>query len=229
MYGKLIIGCELVVRTGMHIGGSSVFSAIGAVDSPVASDPGTGMPIVPGSSLKGKMRTLLARSKNKNADHLPAHNNDDVAIRRLFGSSKPVQTARLQFTDAFVANNDKMKELKDKMQEAGLTEIKSENTINRENCVAIPRQIERVIPRVRFDVRLVYDLFGQDQEIIEDMTLLAKGFRLLQMDYLGGYGTRGSGRVSFEQFHFDTFEADIDLDAVKAIFKDVENYELLPV
>lgn len=222
MYGKLIIGCELVVRTGMHIGGSSVFSAIGAVDSPVVSDPLTGDPIVPGSSLKGKMRTLLARSKNKNADHLPAHNNDDVAIRRLFGSSKPVQTARLQFADAFVSN-------KEEMASVGLTEIKFENTINRETCVANPRQIERVIPGVHFAVRIVYDISGTEQETTEDLKLLAKGFRLLQMDYLGGHGTRGSGRVSFEQFHFDTFEADIDLDMIKAIFKDVENYELLPV
>ena len=39
MYGKLILECELLVRTGLHIGGSSVFSAIGAVDSPVICDP----------------------------------------------------------------------------------------------------------------------------------------------------------------------------------------------
>lgn len=62
MYGKILIRCDLEVRTGMHIGGSSAFSAIGAVDSPVVRDPYTGYPIVPGSSLKGKLRTLLARS-----------------------------------------------------------------------------------------------------------------------------------------------------------------------
>ena len=59
MYGKLLIRCDLVVRTGMHIGGSSSYSAIGAVDSPVVRDLRTGMPIVPGSSLKGKLRALL--------------------------------------------------------------------------------------------------------------------------------------------------------------------------
>ena len=62
MYGKILIRCDLEVRTGMHIGGSSAFSAIGAVDSPVVRDPYTGYPIVPGSSLKGKLRTLLASS-----------------------------------------------------------------------------------------------------------------------------------------------------------------------
>ena len=53
MYGKILIRCDLIVCTGMHIGGSSAFSAIGAVDSPVVRDPYTGLPIVPGSSLKG--------------------------------------------------------------------------------------------------------------------------------------------------------------------------------
>lgn len=62
MYGKILITCSLVVRTGLHIGGSGIFSPIGAVDSPVIRDPLTQRPIVPGSSLKGKLRTLLVRS-----------------------------------------------------------------------------------------------------------------------------------------------------------------------
>ena len=61
MYGKILIHCKLIVCTGMHIGDSSAFSAIGAVDSTVVRDPLTGLPIVPGSSLKGKLRTLLAK------------------------------------------------------------------------------------------------------------------------------------------------------------------------
>ena len=68
MYGKILIRCDLIVRTGMHIGGSSAFSAIGAVDSPVVRDCYTGLPIVPGSSLKGKLRTLLARSVYQDID-----------------------------------------------------------------------------------------------------------------------------------------------------------------
>lgn len=50
MYGKILIRCDLIVRTGMHIGGSSAFSAIGAVDSPVVRDPYTGLPIVPAAA-----------------------------------------------------------------------------------------------------------------------------------------------------------------------------------
>ena len=112
MYGKVIIDCTLLVRTGMHIGGSSVFSAIGAVDSPVVSNPSDGNPIVPGSSLKGKLRTLLARSYAKNIHNMPDFNDDDAVIIRLFGASKSADgkpvTARLQFADAFVCNKDEI-------------------------------------------------------------------------------------------------------------------------
>ena len=50
MTGKILIKCDLVVRTGLHIGDSSSFSAIGTVDSTVIRDPFTGLPIVPGST-----------------------------------------------------------------------------------------------------------------------------------------------------------------------------------
>ncbi len=227
MYGKVIIDCTLLVRTGLHIGGSSVFSAIGAVDSPVVSNPNDGNPIVPGSSLKGKLRTLLARSYAKNIHNMPDCNDDDAVIIRLFGASKSADgklvTARLQFADAFVCNEDEMKSI-------GLTEVKFENTINRKDCTAKPRQIERVVPGVRFAVRIVYDVTADTEaEVLEDMQVLAKGFKLLQMDYLGGHGTRGSGRVSFENFKMRDFESGLDLEKLCAVFKDVENYEVLSV
>ena len=80
MTGKILIKCDLVVRTGLHIGGSSSFSAIGTVDSPVIRDPFTGLPIVPGSSLKGKLRTLLARSLCQDIENMPDLSAD---VRRL--------------------------------------------------------------------------------------------------------------------------------------------------
>lgn len=222
MYGKIILGCELVVRTGMHIGGSSVFSAIGAVDSPVIKDALTNQPIVPGSSLKGKLRTLLARSAAKDIENMPSHNEDGEDICRLFGSSNPVRTAQVQFADAFICNAEEFKEI-------GLTEVKFENSINRRDCVANPRQIERVVPGVRFAVRIVYDVHGNLQDVEKDMKLLASGMKLLQLDYLGGHGTRGSGRVSFDHFHAKTFGCELPANSITAIFKDVENYELLPL
>ena len=78
MYGKIIIRCCLVVRTGLHIGAGNAFSAIGAVDSQVVRDPLTGLPMIPGSSLKGKLRSLLARSLSKDIQRMPDFDQDDA-------------------------------------------------------------------------------------------------------------------------------------------------------
>lgn len=82
MYIKLMISGNIEVLTGMHIGGGNEFSAIGAIDSPVIKDPLSMRPIIPGSSLKGKIRTLLARSMNSNPN--AKHSDDDTKIKRLF-------------------------------------------------------------------------------------------------------------------------------------------------
>lgn len=221
MYGKILIQSDLIVRTGMHIGASGTFSAIGAVDSPVVRNTLTGEPIVPGSSLKGKLRTLLARSFCRDIEKMPDFNNDNESILRLFGCSAPVKAARLQFADCFVTNSGQMKSV-------GLTEVKFENTIRRSDSVANPRQIERVIPGTSFGVNIVYEYCG-DREAEEDLALLAKGMRLLQLDYLGGHGSRGSGRVSFNNFRLTAVECDADTDALTGLFREVEEYELFPV
>ena len=221
MYGKILIQCKLVVCTGMHIGDSSAFSAIGAVDSQVVRDPLTGLPIVPGSSLKGKLRTLLARSICGDIQNMPSYDKDDERIRRLFGSASPVRAARLQFADCFVSNAAEMRRV-------GITEIKAENGINRADSVANPRFIERVSRGTEFDVKIVYEV-ADDGQIVEDLALLAKGMKLLQLDYLGGHGTRGSGRVSLNDFSITPFETEVNAEELKALFQEVEEYELLPV
>lgn len=215
MSGKLIIRCELEVLTGMHIGGTDIFSAIGAVDSPVIRDSHSGLPIVPGSSLKGKLRALLAQSLNERA--VSDHNSDDERILRLFGSSKPIRASRLQFSDCFMKNADKLKNV-------GVTEIKSENTISRADSKANPRQIERVIPGALFDVVITYNYTDAD-EADEDLRLLAKAMKLLEVDYLGGHGSRGSGRVKLRNFSVDNLDIDDDKQYVK-LFSEVESYEL---
>lgn len=223
MYGKILIRCDLEVCTGMHIGGSSAFSAIGAVDSPVVRDPYTGLPIVPGSSLKGKLRTLLARSLCQDIENMPDLSADDARILRLFGSAEPVRRSRLQFADAFLTNAEALSN-----KGVRVTEVKTENTISRANAQATPRQIERVIAGAAFGVSIVYDVTDPAQ-VEEDLALLAKGMKLLQMDYLGGHGSRGSGRVSLKNFALKSYGAPVELDSLKALFDEVDSYELFSV
>lgn len=226
MYGKILIKCRMTVLTGMHIGGSSAFSAIGAVDSPVIRDSLTGQPMLPGSSLKGKMRTLLAKAiKNHYITQECA--DDPEELRRLFGSSgnarrqeKP-KAARLQFADAFLVNADVLK------KRGGLTEVKFENTISRLTAVANPRQIERVVRGSEFAVTLVYDMEDAD-EIKVDMENITRGLKLLSMDYLGGHGSRGYGRVAFSDFEVDVKDGDcpVDINELLISLKEVEEYGL---
>ena len=221
MYGKMIIRCCLVVRTGLHIGAGNAFSAIGAVDSQVVRDPLTGLPMIPGSSLKGKLRSLLARSLSKDIQRMPDFDQDDGRIKRLFGSADPVHRARLQFADCFVANAEEM-------ERVHITEVKAENAINRATSVANPRFIERVVAGTRFAVSIVYDVEDAGQTA-EDFALLAKGMKLLQLDYLGGHGSRGSGRVSFTNFRLTGVACDADTASLTGLFEEVANYELFSV
>ena len=111
MFGKLKISGEIEVVTGMHIGGSSQFSAIGAVDSPVIRDSYTDKPMIPGSSFKGKMRTLLAKQYSRTA-MLQEHNADPEIILKLFGSSNKnaIRPSRLLFSDMFLLNEQELKQ-----------------------------------------------------------------------------------------------------------------------
>ena len=204
MFGKIQITGKIEVMTGMHIGTSDGFAAIGAVDSPVIRDAQTKTPMLPGSTLKGKLRTLLAKQYNKEV--FTFHKDDAECIVNLFGSAaKPGERAknsRLIFSDMLMAN---YKELPNRG-----TEVKFENTINRLTAMAMPRQIERVIRGAQFDLDIVYDV----EPDADDFKLLVEGFKLLQYDYLGGHGTRGYGKVRLENLCADAVAGDVDYDVV---------------
>ena len=93
---------------------------------------------------------------------------------------------------------------------------------------ATPRQIERVIAGSRFGINIVYNL-SDPKEMEEDLSLLSKAMKLLQLDYLGGHGSRGNGRVSFQNFQVIPYPEtlNVDLDGIRQTFKtEVEEYEL---
>lgn len=196
MYTKIQITGTIEVLTGMHIGGSSAFAAIGAVDSPVIKDVITGYPMIPGSSLKGKMRTLLAKAYNESVANNP--NQDCERIKRVFGSAEKdnIRRSRIQISDMILSNAD---ELRNKGLNSK-TEVKFENTINRATAVANPRQIERVVRGSEFDLDILYEVDNMD-DLYEDIELIADAFKMLQFDYLGGSGSRGYGKVKFTNLH----------------------------
>ncbi|MBQ3546171.1 MAG: type III-A CRISPR-associated RAMP protein Csm3 [Lachnospiraceae bacterium] len=218
MYSKIQITGQIEVITGMHIGGNSAFAAIGAIDSPVVKDTGTNLPLIPGSSLKGKIRTLLARKYNQS---IVEPNKDAECIARVFGSAgkdKPVRS-RLIFSDMLLSNKDELR----KQGVQTLTEVKFENSINRQTAVANPRQIERVIRGAKFDLDIIYEV-DEMNDIYDDLKILSEGMKMLQYDYLGGSGSRGYGKVKFKDIIAEVVIGEVEdniIEEVNKMFSDL--------
>lgn len=205
MYGKIQITGIIEAITGMHIGGSTAFAAIGAVDSPIIRDVRSNYPMIPGSSLKGKMRSLLAKVYNTEIFSKPDY--DHIRLTRVFGSAKEgdVKRSRIQIADMVMANVEELR----RMGIQSPTEIKFENSINRITAVANPRQIERVIRGSKFYLDIMYEV-EKENELMEDMEVIAEGMKLLQFDYLGGNGSRGYGKVRFREMNAETVVGEVE-------------------
>ena len=200
-FAKIQVTAQIRLETGLHIGTSDAFAAIGAMDSPVIKDPITNLPIIPGSSIKGKMRTLLAKVYNTTLAEKPG--DDGEIISRLFGNSsnKDYKVGRLIFRDAFLTNKDDL----DSRDVKSYTEVKFENTIDRITAEANPRQIERAIRDSVFGFELIYEVTDKSQaQVEEDFKVILDGLKLLELDYLGGSGSRGYGKVAFENLKANT-------------------------
>ena len=205
--GKVIVTAVLRVETGLHIGAAKDFAPIGAVDSPFIRDPFTKTPIIPGSSLKGKIRTLLAKS-DATGPVLNDISEDKEQIKLMFGAADrngkySAKAARLQFFDLRMTE-ESFKRFDSMELDTYIGEIKFENTISRITAAANPRQIERVPAGAEFDFKLVYNVENKN-DLHKDLNKLADGLKLLQMDYLGGHGSRGYGRVSLKNFALEVF------------------------
>ena len=220
MYGKLEISGVIESLTGLHIGGGSQFATIGAVDSVVIKDIQDDLPMIPGSSLKGKLRSLL--SKQLSDGKLPKeHNQDDDRIKRLFGhaESKNPKTSRIYFSDIFMSEESR-EELENSDMDA--TEIKFENTITRSTGVANPRQIERAIKGISYNMSLIYNI-ENESEIEEDFKLLKMAFKLLKYDYLGANGSRGYGRVDIKDLDVKALIVDEEDENCKNVIESCKN------
>lgn len=151
--------------------------------------------MVPGSSLKGKIRTLLAKKYN---EAVVNPDNDAECIRRVFGSAKKdkdnkVHASKIIVSDMFLLNED---EIRNRGIES-FTEVKFENSINRATAVANPRQIERAIKGLQFGIDMIYEVEnGKEDEVIDDIKLLAEGMKMLEYDYLGGSGSEDMAKCS---------------------------------
>lgn len=198
---KIFIAGEITADTGIRIGGNKSSLEIGGVDINIIKSA-SGEPYIPGSSLKGKLRTLLGSKL-----HGKMQVSDDIdEIKKLFGDSGGKEGGnytRLIVRDAPINATAFREKFTDRSKrDFEFSEIKTENQINRSNGTAQhPRQIERVPAGSSFLFSLLLDVYKDENPDKDDnpdlfMKMIADGFELLQLDYLGGHGSRGSGKVT---------------------------------
>ena len=196
----------LVCKTGLRVGGSREDIEIGGLDNPIIRDPVTKLPYIPGSSLKGKLRSLLEYKEGKVTPSGEPHGcrENGCLICKVFGPHKVVDHAfgpsRIIVRDALLTEESK-KELEEKLEAGSLyTELKQEVSIDRKTGTASkpgPRTMERVPAGAKFALHIVLRTFEGDNKD-ELVKFVKEGVGLLQQDYLGGSGTRGYGWVEIK-------------------------------
>ena len=222
---KIIITGKITTLTGLKIGSTPTEIVIGGLDNQVIKDH-KGRPYIPGSSVKGKMRSLLERSKGffvegkviQQDPNVRIHmcNEPDCPICTIFGrtngekrlavfhnSSKDLPKVTISNASPTrlkvrdaLLVEESIPEDVRDRQELGWTEVKYENVIDRITSAATPRQMERVPPGAEFKFNMVYDVYDRNDR--ENLKILFEGMQLLEDDYLGGSGSRGYGRVEFK-------------------------------
>jgi len=232
-HGKIIIHLPFKLLTGTHIGNENDGFAIGGVNKVVVRDAVTRLPIIPGSSLKGKLRSIVEAMEgmdkkqpmeqgkwyNRGHSEMYRHEADTReealknAVDRTFGTTgngnkATNHPARLAVSDAQVTPQT-AEVLSDLEGDFPFTEVKSENFLDRITSAANPRTLERVPAGSVFVSRLTYTV-EDIQQVKQDLTYLLAALLWLEDDYIGGNGSRGYGRLRFgkaERLPLDTIES----------------------
>jgi CRISPR-associated protein Csm3 len=192
---KIVYAGYITLKTGLHIGGTNAALNIGGPDKFVVRNPINNIPYIPGSSLKGKMRSLVEIANGETNDGKPSNDLNSRA-GKLFGISGDsdnshasrliVRDADLDIESADFSNTD-----------LPYTESKTEVTIDRVTAKANPRTFERVPAGAKFKLNMVLNIFEGENEK-ELKATLKQAINLLHDDYLGGHGSRGYGQVKIE-------------------------------
>jgi CRISPR-associated protein Csm3 len=221
---------QIELLSGLHIGSGNTEIHIGGTDNPVIKNPINQEPYIPGSSIKGKMRSLLewqlgvvektgghpiSFSHVKELDK-EIHERAKNLIKLFGGASdskndeeliKEIGPSRLAFWDCSL-DPEWVKMIGNQL----LTEVKMENTIDRiKGTAEHPRNTERVPATAKFDFNLTIRV--HDHEDLSQTILL--GLKLLELTGLGGSGSRGYGKIAFRELKLDGQDIQAKLDQLK--------------
>ena len=196
---------DLELMTGLHIGGSSDTFDIGGADSTVIKNPLTHEPYIPGSSIKGKLRSLLTQKygkfNEKEKDIVFEDDEEGKKMRNLFEpvdyGDDSIQVSKAIFRDALLTDESRAN-LEKHLGSGVYTEIKAENKISLLNGEAESlRFIERVPAGAVFGGEILLQVFDKDNEEYFKAKL-KEAINMLELNYLGAGGTRGYGKVKVD-------------------------------
>jgi len=211
LFGRVIITAELEAVTGLHIGGSSAGLEIGGVDKAVIRNPLNNQPYIPGSSLRGKMRSqtekMLGLAQNKKIAIVRIHScekaeeynkNGGCPVCHVFGVPAEIGYSgptRLIVRDVALSQKS-VDELEKANTDLRYAELKTEVAIDRVTSAATPRSLERVPAGAVFGpAELVFGIY--EKADYGRLKVVVQAMQLVEDDYLGGSGSRGSGKVLF--------------------------------
>jgi CRISPR-associated protein Csm3 len=229
---KTITG-TIEVRSGLHVGVGRDHIEIGGIDLPVIKEAIDDTPYIPGSSLKGKLRSLLewrlgciesdgrGNVWGTGNDWLKGDDPQADPVLRIFGTTHKEWKGgptRLIVRDAPL---DPAWAEEVRGRGLLLTEEKMEVSINRlegKAASAGPRTTERVPAGARFPFEMTYRVFSfdgdggaQDRDLLNH---LFTALRMLELDALGGSGSRGYGRVRVRDLRLDGAPVQDKFDAI---------------
>lgn len=196
---------DLELMTGLHIGGSSDTFDIGGADSTVIKNPLTHEPYIPGSSIKGKLRSLLTQKygkfNGKEKDIVFEDDEEGKTMRNLFEpvdyGDDSIQVSKAIFRDALLTDESRAN-LEKHLGSGVYTEIKAENKISLlKGKAESPRFIERVPAGAVFGGEILLQVFDEDNEEYFKAKL-KEAINMLELNYLGAGGTRGYGKVKVD-------------------------------
>lgn len=205
--GQKNITGTIHLLSGTRIGGSDDLLQIGAVDLTVIKHPTTREPYLPGSSLKGKMRSELEKKAGKfsgrDQNEPCGCALENCFICRVFGPHKKANhnlgPSRILVRDA-------------RLLTGGDIETKTENIIDRRTGTAQhPRKVERVVSDSEFEFKIGIQYWDLDEKSSHNgktgadalVEFIKDGLRLLQETGIGAGTSKGYGEIEFIDLKLD--------------------------
>ncbi len=235
---QLVFESKLVCRTGLHVGNELGQVSPRGLDAPVLQHPifqqgGKFAPYVSATAMKGKLRNIAeilldVNEMDKKFHTIELDKNKKIKLTRhecktsseavncpvcfLFGTGSDGKegrfSPRLVFRNCY-ADNNKLK-----------SEIKIENAVGRLVIEANPRMLERAPVNASFDFKVIYLVYqGEETKTENSLKNFIACLRFLQDYYVGGNGSRGSGKIEFNEIVFQGRKFNTLADLQKEINK----------